>query len=144
MESPHSSPLPDPTATLHAHWDRPVYAWLAWHAERTPDRVALGDGQTIWSYRELEQRSNQLAHYLLRHGLRPQELVAINAQRNAGFVWALLGVLKAGCAFTVLDAAFPPSRMQHCLRVARPRVVLRLLDDDGPSPDLKPSRGEGE
>jgi amino acid adenylation domain-containing protein len=120
--------LPDPTVPLESSWDRPLDAWLISHAERSPDRAALLGARTSWTYRELDVRTNRLAHHLLRNGLRPGDLVAITARRSIAFVWSLLGVLRAGCAFTVLDSTFPPVRVQQCLQVARPRIVLRARE----------------
>ncbi|MGK7902426.1 MAG: amino acid adenylation domain-containing protein, partial [Hormoscilla sp.] len=71
-------------------------------------------------------RSNQLAHYLRANGICRQDIVAIYAHRSAALVWALLGVLKAGAAFIILDPAYPSSRLIDCLGIAAPRGWLQL------------------
>ena len=74
-----------------------------------------------WSYAELDSWSNRLANQLIADGIKPQDVVAIYAHRSAALVWALLGLLKAGAAFMILDPAYPAARLLSYLRLARPR-----------------------
>ena len=118
--------LPDPCHALHAVWPGAVTDRLSWHAEHTPERVAVCDHDTQWTYEALEARSNQLAHYLGAQGIASEDVVAIYGHRSAALVWVLLGVLKAGAAFVVLDPAHPASRLRECVQVAQPRGWLQL------------------
>ncbi|WP_211445288.1 non-ribosomal peptide synthetase, partial [Collimonas humicola] len=93
-------------------------------AARTPDAVAVEqDGQQL-SYAELNRQANQLAHYLRGLGVKPDDRVAICAERSLQMVVALLGVLKAGAAYVPLDPAYPADRLAHMLSDSAPRVVL--------------------
>src|SRR5262249_22371529 len=65
--------LPDPSAPLDAAWQEPIHAALARATRLAPDRLALVGPRERWTYAELEARSNQLAHYLIGRGVRPQE-----------------------------------------------------------------------
>jgi amino acid adenylation domain-containing protein len=118
--------LPDPAAALRAEWAGSVQARFAEQARRVPQRPAVVDPHEVWSYAELEARSNQLAHYLRGQGVQPQEVVAIYGHRSTALVWALLGVLKAGAAFLMLDPAYPAARLRDCLRLAKPRGWIQL------------------
>jgi amino acid adenylation domain-containing protein len=82
----------------------------------------------------LDLQSNQLAHYFLDHGLRPGDVIAIYAQRSASLVVALLGALKAGAVFVVLDPAYPAARLINYLSIAEPKAWLQL-DPAGELPD---------
>jgi amino acid adenylation domain-containing protein len=126
--------LPNPAQRLRASWEGTVQARFSAQARRVPDRLAVVDDCHAWTYAELEARSNQLAHDLRAHGLQPQDVVAIYAHRSSALVWALLGVLKAGGAFLILDPAYPPSRGIACLRVAQPRAWIQL-EAAGPLPE---------
>jgi amino acid adenylation domain-containing protein len=117
--------LPDPRAPLGEEWQGAVHERLTWQARRVPERAALRDRDGSWTYAELEARSNRLAHALLAAGLRPEEPVAIYAHRCATLVWAVLGTLKAGGAFIILDPAYPAARLVATLRLAAPRAFLR-------------------
>ncbi len=125
--------LPDPRAPLGEEWHGAVHERLTRHARQTPGRLAVRDRDGSWTYAELEARSNRLAHALLAAGLRREEPVAIYAHRSATLVWAVLGVLKAGGAFVVLDPAYPAARLVATLELAAPRAFLRLTEA-GPLP----------
>ncbi len=126
--------LPDPTALLDATWRGSIPDALTAHARATPDRVAIEDPHERWTYAELEGRANRLAHRLQASGVGAEDVVAIYAHRSATLVWAVLGALKAGAAFLILDPAYPPSRIITYLELAQPRAFLHLTDA-GPLPD---------
>ncbi len=115
------------------NWIGSVHQIFSRSAERVPERLAVVDPQVRWTYDVLERRSNCLAHYLLNSGLERGEVVAIHAHRSAVLVWAILGVMKAGGAFLILDPACPPARQVRCLEQARPRVFLQIVAP-GPMP----------
>ncbi|MBN3950378.1 MAG: amino acid adenylation domain-containing protein [Nostoc sp. NMS7] len=118
--------LPNPVQPLRCEWEGTVYNQLCLQANRVPESLALVNEQEGWSYRELNALSNQLANYLLASGIQSQEIVAIYGHRSASLVWALLGVLKAGAAFVILDSTYPASRLINCLHVTKPRMWLQL------------------
>ncbi|HEY0170318.1 MAG TPA: amino acid adenylation domain-containing protein [Pyrinomonadaceae bacterium] len=93
-------------------------------AALTPEATAVVfEGQRL-SYAELNTRANRLAHYLIGHGVRPETLVGICAERSFEMVVGLLGVLKAGAAFVPLDPACPWERLARMLDDARVSVLL--------------------
>lgn len=118
--------LPDPTQPLHPDWQGPVHILFHQQAGRDAGRLAVKDRREAWTYGELDSQSNRLAGYLLSKGLQQEDLVAIYAHRNASLVWALLGVLKAGAAFLILDPAYPAPRLIEYLRIAQPRAWLHI------------------
>ncbi|HET6976590.1 MAG TPA: amino acid adenylation domain-containing protein [Pyrinomonadaceae bacterium] len=122
--------LPDPTLPLAPTWSGAVHELFVKQAQRTPAQTAVVDSQRAWSYRDLDRRSNQLARDLQAKGVRSNDVVAVNAERSARLVCALLGVLKAGAAFMILDPANPDSYLNECLRVAQPRYRLELNEID--------------
>ena len=92
--------------------------------QRTPEAVALVHNDARLSYRELNERANQLAHYLRARGVGPESLVGIHVERSTEMVIALLGVLKAGAAYLPLDPGFPISRLQFMLADAGIKTLL--------------------
>ncbi len=93
-------------------------------AERTPDSIAVVCGDRRLTYRELNQRSNQLAHSLRHLGVKPDDLVGICTARSPEMVVGLLGILKAGGAYVPLDPAYPAERLRFMAEDAQARVVL--------------------
>jgi amino acid adenylation domain-containing protein len=120
------SVLPDPTLPLSDQWMGAVHQALTRNAHLTPEKTAVLDATDAWTYRELNQRSNQLAHYLISGGVQPQDVVAIYGQRSASLVWAVLGLMKAGGAFLILDPTYPASRLVDYLEIANPRGFVQI------------------
>jgi amino acid adenylation domain-containing protein len=90
-------------------------------ALRTPDRPAVRCNDQVLSYRELNEQSNQLAHYLRSFGVGSDSLVGLCLERSTGLIVALLGILKAGGAYVPLNADNPKPRLAQQLDEA---VVL--------------------
>jgi len=118
--------LPDPYQSLRCEWEGAVHTHFSQQARQFPEHLAVVDAGISWSYAELEKRANQLANYLCRNGIQSQDIVAIYAHRSASLVWAILGILKAGAAFVILDPAYPASRLIDCLSVAKPQGWLQI------------------
>lgn len=94
----------------------------------TPDATAVVfEGKSL-SYRELNERANQLARELMKHGAKPDELVGICVERSLEMMIALLAVVKSGAAYVPLDPHLPPSRLQHILADTDLRAVLTQND----------------
>ncbi|WP_445299249.1 amino acid adenylation domain-containing protein [Microcoleus sp.] len=92
--------------------------------ELTPDAIALVFEEQQLTYKELNQRANQLAHYLRNLGVGPEVLVGICVERSLKMVVGLLGILKAGGAYVPLDPAYPPERLVFMLEDAEVAVLL--------------------
>lgn len=88
-------------------------------ARRTPEATAVISGEERLSYRELNERANQLAHYLHAAGVRREVLVGICAKRSVELVVGLLGILKAGGAYVPLDPASPLERLTRIIKDAQ-------------------------
>ncbi|MFJ8042103.1 amino acid adenylation domain-containing protein [Kitasatospora sp. NPDC096147] len=99
--------------------ERTVHGVFAGQAAEQPDATALVFGGRTVSYRELDEASNRLAHHLLAGGVRRGEVVGIHLERTPDLVTAVLAVLKAGAAYTVLDPEFPVERLNALARTTR-------------------------
>ncbi len=93
-------------------------------AARTPSAIAVEHADQRLTYRELEQRANQLAHFLRRHGVGRESRVGICLRRSLELPVALLGVLKAGGACVPLDPAYPKERLAYMLEDSQTSLVL--------------------
>ncbi len=95
-------------------------------AARHPERSAVVYGDRRLSYGELNQRANQLAHYLRGRGVGLEERVGVLLEPSPEFIVALLGILKAGGAYVPLDGAYPKQRLQFMLEDAGVELVLTV------------------
>ena len=120
-------------------WEEIVVRWNATEAEelgrsvaeefekqvaRTPNEVAVVYEAATLSYRELNERANQLAHYLRGQGVGAETLVGVCMERSLGMVVGMLGVLKAGGAYVPLDPQYPEERVKYQLADGGVKVVV--------------------
>ena len=92
--------------------------------EKTPDALAVVFDTEQLTYRELNQRANQLAHCLQTFGVKPEVLVGLYIERSVEMVVALLGILKAGGAYVPLDSSYPQERLSYMLDDSSIAVLL--------------------
>jgi amino acid adenylation domain-containing protein/non-ribosomal peptide synthase protein (TIGR01720 family) len=92
--------------------------------ERTPNAVAVVWENQQLTYRELNQRANQLANYLKSLGVKPELLVGICIERSLEMIVGLLGILKAGGAYVPLDPNYPPERLAQMLNDSQASILL--------------------
>jgi amino acid adenylation domain-containing protein/FkbM family methyltransferase len=128
--------LPDPTEPLNSDWVGSVHSLFEARARMHPSQVAVADAGQTWTYEELNRRSNRVANYLLARGISPQDVVAVYGHRSAPLVQTVLGVLKAGAAFTILDPAYPDARLIDYLTIARPRGWVQITEAGPPNKSL--------
>jgi amino acid adenylation domain-containing protein len=92
--------------------------------ERTPDAIAVVYENQQLTYKELNAKANQLAHYLRSLGVKPEVLVGICVERSLEMVIGLLAILKAGGAYVPLDPAYPQQRLEYILENTKSPVLL--------------------
>ncbi len=112
--------------------DKLIHQVFETQAEKTPDAIAVVfEGQTL-TYRELNERASQLAHYLKSLGVGPEKMVGIAVERSLEMIVGLYGILKAGGAYVPLDPTYPPDRIAYMMQDAGVPVLLtqrRLLEN---------------
>lgn len=92
--------------------------------EQSPDAVALVFEDKQLTYRELNNKANQLAHYLQAQGVGPEVVVGISMERSLEMVLGLIGVLKAGGAYVALDPTYPKERLAFMLSDSQIPILL--------------------
>ncbi|MEI6412517.1 MAG: condensation domain-containing protein, partial [Bacteroidota bacterium] len=91
----------------------------------TPEQTALIFGETTLTYRELNEKANQLAHYLrFTHNIKANDVVALQIERSASTIIGILGVLKSGAAYLPISTDFPPARVRYMLANSRAKTLL--------------------
>ncbi|UKD58028.1 amino acid adenylation domain-containing protein [Amycolatopsis sp. FU40] len=109
--------------------DRSVVSRIEEQADRTPDAVALMFGEKTWTYRQLDQRANRLAHRLRELGAVPDTVVALLLERSPDLLIAMLAVLKAGGAHLPLDPADPDERLAALVAHSGAAVLVTARPD---------------
>jgi amino acid adenylation domain-containing protein len=112
--------------------DKCIHELFEAQAERTPEAVALIFEDQHLTYRELNERANQLAHHLQKLGVGPETLVGLFLERSLEMVVGLVAILKAGGAYVPMDPKYPRERLTFMLKDAHSPVVVtqKLLEGD--------------
>ncbi|HEU0053267.1 MAG TPA: amino acid adenylation domain-containing protein, partial [Longimicrobium sp.] len=118
--------LPDPAEPLDESWRGAVHEVFAAHAVKSPEGLAVEDPRERWTYAELDAATDRIARTLADAGVGVGDVVAITGHRSAALVRALVGTMKSGAAFLVLDPAYPAPRLAEYVRIARPAAHLHL------------------
>ncbi|MCW5318207.1 amino acid adenylation domain-containing protein [Nostoc sp. KVJ3] len=104
--------------------DKCIHQLIESIAEQNCEATALVLGDEQLSYKELNIRSNQLAHYLKKLGVKTEVLVGLCVERSFDMVIGMLGILKAGGAYVPLDPSYPSERLNFMLEDAQVSVLL--------------------
>ena len=104
--------------------DKCIHQLFEEQVEKTPEAVAVVFESQQLSYRELNQKANQLAHHLRSLGVETETLVGICVERSVEMLIGLLGILKAGGAYVPLDPNYPAERLNYMLDDTQVSVLL--------------------
>ncbi|MBT3234195.1 MAG: AMP-binding protein, partial [Calditrichaeota bacterium] len=113
-------------------------------AEQRPGATAVIYEDKKLSYRELNDRANQLARYLQSRGIGPEVPVAICLERSLEMMVGLLGILKAGGAYVPLDPAYPDDRLTFMLKDSMAPVLLTQQNLVFRLPEIKDQNSENQ
>ncbi|KAI1760635.1 hypothetical protein GGR53DRAFT_73843 [Hypoxylon sp. FL1150] len=123
--------IPSPAKLLHQFVEQ--------SAQRTPTAIALefvddlGDPlrRRCWTYRELDEMGNRMAHMLSTHNISPGSVIAACFNKCPEAYFSILGILKAGCAFLSLDPSAPAARLEFVLSDSKAACLLVEAGLDG-------------
>ncbi|EAZ87964.1 non-ribosomal peptide synthetase, partial [Crocosphaera chwakensis] len=104
--------------------DKCIHQLFEEQVKRTPDAIAVVYENQQLTYQELNEKANQLGHYLQKLGVKPDTLVGICVERSMEMVIGLLGILKAGGAYVPIDPNYPQERIAYVMQDSNMGVLL--------------------
>lgn len=104
--------------------DQTVQSLFEAQVARTPEAIAISFEDREMTYAELNQKANQLAHYLRKQGVGPDTLVGLCMERSIEMVLVTLGIIKAGGAYVPLDPTYPKERLALMLADSQVAVLI--------------------
>lgn len=94
-------------------------------AARTPDAIAVVYEGRHYSYREINESANRLAHWLIAQGIGTEDRVAVLLEKSPDLVITALGIVKAGAVYLPVDPTYPEDRLTYILSDSDPKTILR-------------------
>jgi amino acid adenylation domain-containing protein len=110
--------------TEHENPERTVVELFEEQLQRSPGAIAVVSEEEHLTYRELNERANQLSWYLRDLGVGPEVLVGICVERSVDMLVGLLATLKAGGAYLPIDPDYPVERIKYMVEDSRPALLL--------------------
>jgi len=105
--------------------DKTVVDLFEEQVERTPNNIAVVFEGTELTYKELNEKSNQLARYLREtYAIEPDDLVGLEIERSDMFIVSLLGILKSGAAYVPIDNNYPVARKEYLKKDSNYKLVV--------------------
>jgi amino acid adenylation domain-containing protein/FkbM family methyltransferase len=104
--------------------DKCIHQLFEEQVAKTPDNIAVVFEEQQLTYRQLNEKANQLGHYLRKLGIKAETLVAICVERSLEMIIGILGILKAGGAYLPVDPHYPQKRISYILEDSGVKVLL--------------------
>ncbi|RKF74366.1 L-2-aminoadipate reductase large subunit [Golovinomyces cichoracearum] len=140
------SHLPDPTIDLDwSGYDGSIQWHFCENAKKFPDRTCVVEtkssksAERVFTYKQIFEASNILAHFLCINGIGHGDVVMIWAHRSVDLVVSIMGTLASGATFSVLDPGYPPARQQIYLEVSQPRALIKIARATDEAGQLAPA-----
>ncbi|MEQ3450282.1 MULTISPECIES: non-ribosomal peptide synthetase [unclassified Pseudoalteromonas] len=115
-----------------------IHQWFETQAAHTPDALAVRMGAESITYKELNERANQLAHYLrTRYKVKAGELVGVHLERSIDLVVAFWAILKTGAGYVPLDTGAPAARLQQVVQESK--LLCVLVSESTQLPEVIPA-----
>ncbi|MBN1481964.1 amino acid adenylation domain-containing protein [candidate division KSB1 bacterium] len=116
--------------------DTPIHRLFEQAAANCHDQLAVyANGDTI-TYQELNERANQLAHYLRRFGVTTESIVGVCLEKSVNMIVAILGVMKAGGAYVPIDPHYPVERISYLIEDSGLQVLITWQENLKNVPDI--------
>lgn len=104
--------------------DQPLCTLLQKQVEKTPNNIALSLANEALSYQQLNERANQLAHYLVSLGVKHKQVIGIYLERSFELIISLLAIWKTGNTPVFIDANYPRQRVNFIVKDCQPTILI--------------------
>ena len=115
------------TKTEYPH-DKTIMDLFEEQVEKTPDNIAVVFENQKLTYKELNEKANQLAHYLLSNHVSIGDIVCILLDKSLEMIISILGILKIGATFLPIDINYPKERIDYIINNSKSNIVLTSED----------------
>ena len=118
--------------------DKTVVELFEEQVKKTPDNIALVFEDKKLTYSEFNAKANSLAHKLRKIGVKPDDFVAVVADKSIEVIAGIFGILKSGGAYVPVDPKYPAERISFMLEDCAPKVIVKFTSEDLELPENIP------
>ncbi|MCM3291598.1 amino acid adenylation domain-containing protein [Paenibacillus sp. MER 180] len=104
--------------------ERLLHEWFEQQVVQSPDATAIVLGEASLTFKQLNEKANQIAHYLIENGVSVDTKIGLYMRKSLDYIVCILAVLKAGGAYVPLDTKNPWNRIQSMIDIATIRIVI--------------------
>ena len=115
------------TGKNHTRPDSCIHHLIEIQASLDMTSSAVLDSTSHFTYEALNNYANQIAHYLLKHGAKPENKTIVMLEQDAELIAVLLGILKSGSAYIPVDPDYPDERVQYIIDDANPEIIITSI-----------------
>ena len=103
--------------------------------QKTPDNIAVVYGEEKLTYKELNEKANSLANYLVKQGIKKEEPIPVILERSTNLIISIIGIIKAGATYVPIATDFPADRIKYIIQDCNAKFVITSSKKD--NEDLK-------
>jgi len=104
--------------------DKTIVDLFEEQVEKTPDNIAVVFEDQKLTYRELNQKANQLARYLIQNGVESKDVVGLRIDKSLEMIISIIAIIKAGCCYLPFNMAYPEDRVNYMLEDSNCKILL--------------------
>ena len=104
--------------------DKTIVDLFEEQVEKTPDNIAVVCGEEKITYKELNEKANSLARYLLKHGAKSNTTVGVLINRSLEMIIGILAIVKSGATYIPIDVSYPEKRIKYILENSHAEILL--------------------
>ncbi len=119
--------------------DTTIIDLFEYEVSQNPNAIAVRYGKETLTYQALNEKANQLAHYLRGLNIGSNDFVALIAEKGLHMIIGIYGILKSGAAYVPIDPAYPMERLSYILDDCKPKAILYHYEQEE-NPDYQDSR----
>ena len=108
--------------------DKTIVDLFEEQVERTPDNVAVVFEDKQLTYRELNEKANQLANYLIAQGIKPHTVIGLRLNKRLEMIIGILAIIKSGCCYLPINMQYPEDRVNYMLSDSNAKLLLGTQD----------------
>lgn len=92
--------------------------------QKTPNNVAVSFENKQLTYRELNEKANSLANYLIKNGIKHQSIIGLRIDKSLEMIIGILAIIKAGCCYLPINTQYPEDRVKFMLKDSNAKILL--------------------